>query len=133
MNSAGGGEAFSKRELFLPLASLFTSGGTLICCALPALFVTIGAGAALAGLTSNFPALIWISQYKAWVFSSAALLLAIAGYWQWQARLLACPADPVKAKACMRLRRASLWVYYASLAIFLIGAFFAFVAPMLLI
>jgi len=30
--------------------SLFTASGTLICCALPALFVTIGAGAALAGL-----------------------------------------------------------------------------------
>ncbi len=132
MPSPKGVDSFSRQELLLPFLSLFTSGGTLICCALPALFVTMGAGAALAGLTSSFPALIWLSQYKAWVFAGAALLLVIAGYWQWKARLLPCPADPAQAKACMRLRRISWAIYGISVCIFLVGAFFAFLAPWLL-
>ena len=35
--------------------SLFTSTGTLICCALPALLVSIGAGAVMAGLIEAVP------------------------------------------------------------------------------
>ncbi len=125
-------QAYSKREFLLPALSLFTSGGTLICCALPALFVTIGAGAALAGLTSAFPALIWISQYKLWVFAAAAIILTLAGYWQWKARYLPCPTDPKLARACIRLRRISLYIYCISIFIFMLGAFFAFIAPTLL-
>ena len=37
--------------------SLFASSGTIICCALPALLVSIGAGAALSSLFSIFPQL----------------------------------------------------------------------------
>ena len=49
----------SRKDLLLPLTSLFTSFSTLICCALPALLVSIGAGATLAGIISNFPQLIF--------------------------------------------------------------------------
>ncbi len=124
---------FSMREFIAPSLSLFTSAGTLICCALPALFVTIGAGAALAGLTSAFPALIWLSRYKIYIFIFAAVMLAIAGYMQWRARYLPCPADPLLAKSCMRMRRFSLWVYIIALILYLVGAFFAFLAPKLLV
>lgn len=124
---------FSMREFIAPSLSLFTSTGTLICCALPALFVTIGAGAALAGLTSAFPALIWLSRYKIYIFIFAAIMLAIAGYMQWRARYLPCPADPLLAKSCMRMRRFSLWVYIIALILYLTGAFFAFLAPKLLV
>ena len=35
--------------------SLFTSFGTLLCCALPALFVTLGLGSTFAALTNSLP------------------------------------------------------------------------------
>jgi hypothetical protein len=109
--------------------SLFTSGGTLICCALPALLVTIGAGAALSSLVSAVPQLVWLSEYKAWVFSIAGVALAIAGWLQWRARFEPCPIDPALAATCMKTRRTSRIIYFVSVAIFLVGVFFAFIAP----
>ena len=52
----------SRKDLIIPTISLFTSFGTLICCALPAMFVALGAGAVLAGLVSSLPFLILISK-----------------------------------------------------------------------
>ena len=58
----------SSKNLIVPSLSLFTSLGTLLCCALPSLFVAIGAGAVLAGLISNMPFLIVLSKYKIILF-----------------------------------------------------------------
>lgn len=116
----------------LNLLSLFTSSSTLICCALPATLVAIGSVATLTSLISQFPQLIWISEHKPLVFGLAAAMLLLAGWLQWRARLLPCPADPALAALCTRTRRQSLWVYLFSLALFVIGALFAFVAPLLL-
>lgn len=116
----------------LNVLSLFTSGSTLICCALPATLVAIGSVATLTSLISQFPQLIWISEHKTMVFGLAAVMLILAGWLQWRARLLACPADPQLATLCMQTRRQSLWIYWFSVTLFLIGAFFAFVAPWLI-
>ncbi len=120
-----------NQSKFASVLSLFTSGGTLVCCALPALLVTIGAGAALSSLVSAVPQLVWLSEHKAGVFLAATVMLAIAGYMQWHARTLPCPADPALAAACARTRNFSLRMYFVSLAIFLTGGFFAFIAPLL--
>jgi Sec-independent protein secretion pathway component TatC len=109
--------------------TLLTSGGTLICCALPALLVALGAGAVLASAVSSFPQLIWISAHKGLIFAIAGCLLAGAGVLQWYARSLPCPVDPELAKSCTRSRRVSLAVYLLAVSIFLVGAFFAYVAP----
>lgn len=111
--------------------SLFASGSTLVCCALPALLVAFGAGATLSSLVTAVPQLVWLSEYKAGVFLAATGMLVMAGVMQWHARALPCPADPAQAVACARTRKASLWVYLLSLVIYLIGGFFAFVAPWL--
>ena len=74
--------------------ALASGGATLVCCALPALLVAIGAGAALAGLVSAFPAIVWLSESKAAVFGVAIVALAIAGLLQWRTRGAPCPADP---------------------------------------
>jgi hypothetical protein len=111
--------------------SLFTSGSTLICCALPALLVSIGAGATMAGLVTSFPQIVWLSEHKVALFSIAGLMLAAAGALQWRARSLPCPADPALAAACTRTRVISVRIYWSSIAIFAVGAFFAFVAPLL--
>jgi hypothetical protein len=111
------------------ILSLFTSGSTLICCALPAALVAIGSAATLTSLISNFPQLIWISEHKPLVFGLAGAMLAIAGYLQWQARNAPCPADPLLATVCTKTRKNALLIYWISVAIFAIGAFFAFIAP----
>lgn len=111
--------------------SLFTSSATLICCALPATLVAMGAAASLVSLLSRFPQLIWISEHKAAVFTLAGLALLIAGGMQWRLRRLPCPADPALAQACMRTRKQSLWMYAISVAMFILGSAFAFVLPWL--
>lgn len=111
--------------------ALFASSGTLICCALPALLVAIGAGAALSSLVATVPGLVWISEYKEVVFGFAGLMLGISGVMQWQNRFAPCPADPVLRQACMRTRKVSLRIYLLSLAVFLAGGWFAFVQPLL--
>lgn len=111
--------------------SLFGSAGTLICCALPALFVSLGAGAVFASLVSRFPQLIWVSEHKIAIFIFAGLSLLLGGVLQWNARTLSCPIDPEKAAVCQTSRRWSLGVYWVSLLLYCIGGFFAFVAPKL--
>jgi uncharacterized membrane protein YdcZ (DUF606 family) len=121
-----------KGQLLAPTISLFTSAATLVCCALPALMVSLGMGAVLAGLVSDFPQLVWLSKHKIEVFGGATVLLLIAGVMLWRARYLPCPIDPVQAKACSRLRVISWVIYWASVLIFLTGVFFAFIAPLVL-
>jgi len=109
--------------------SLFTSGGTLICCALPALLVSIGAGATLAGLVTNFPQLIWLTEHKTALFIAAGLMLVAAGVMQWRARSLPCPADPKLAATCARTRKISVGIYWFSVVVFAVGFFMAYVLP----
>ncbi len=126
-------KAYGPRETIAPILSLFLSTGTLVCCALPALLITLGMGAALAGLVSSLPQLVWLSEYKIYVFTAAGIMLIIAGATQWRARNLPCPTDPAQAKACKRLRKISFRIYCFSLLAFLTGAFFAFAAPYILV
>ena len=117
----------SSKSLLLPSLSLFTSLGTLFCCALPALFVVLGAGAVLAGLLADAPFLIILSKYKVLLFIISASLIIASGYLLWQSRNAPCPADPLKAKACKRLRIASLIIYVFSATIYVTGFVFAFI------
>jgi hypothetical protein len=112
--------------------SLFASGGTLVCCALPALLVALGAGATLSSLISVFPQLVWLSEYKVEVFSFATMMLVLSGFMQWRVRSLPCPVDPVLAAVCTQTRKISFSVYVVSVLIYLIGGFFAFIAPKLI-
>ena len=121
-----------RGSLWAAFGSLLLSGGTLVCCVLPAVMVALGAGAALAGLVSAVPGLVWLSAHKALVFGVAGAGLAAAGWMQWRARFLPCPADPALAAACTRTRRVSAAVYFAGVGIYVLGAFFAFALPALL-
>lgn len=116
-----------KQTLWSAL-SLFTSFGTLVCCALPALFVTLGAGAALAGLVASAPWLVALSKYKVWTFGLSGGMLLLAGFMRWQSRHAPCPNDPRAAKTCSKLRAFSRWIYGVSVAVWCLGFFFAFLA-----
>lgn len=119
------------RNAWLALTALLASTGTLVCCVLPAVMVAVGAGAALAGLVSTVPQLVWISEHKGWVFGLAGVLLLVAGTALWRARRIPCPADPALAETCARLRRWSTRLYVVALATFAVGSTFAFVLPRL--
>ena len=120
-----------RRNLGLAVTTLVASGGTLVCCVLPALMVALGAGAALAGLVSAVPELVWLSEHKALVFGLAFAMLAISGVLLWRARTLPCPIDPSAANTCVRLRRASGVIWLVALLCTTTGVAFAFVVPKL--
>ena len=128
MTETAGPETPGRWSAFL---SLFTSTGTLLCCALPSLLVAVGAGAALSTLVSVVPGLVWVSEYKELVFVAAGVMLAVSGWLQWQGRFAPCPVDPLQRDACMRVRQTSQRVYLVSVVVFAIGGWFAFVQPML--
>jgi hypothetical protein len=124
-------EAKFARNAGLAIGSLLASSATLVCCVLPAVLVAIGAGAALAGLVTAVPQLIWLSVHKPLVFGIAGALLAVSGAALWVGRRAPCPADPELARSCRRLRRFSAIIYCLAFAVFVFGAIFAFVLPAL--
>jgi len=65
----------SKENPLLSYLSLFTSLGTLLCCALPSLLVLFGLGATMASLLSAAPWLVILSRHKNWVFAISGALI----------------------------------------------------------
>lgn len=121
------------RETLAPSLALFASTSTLLCCALPALLITIGAGAAMAGIASTVPGYVWLTAHKVELFTIAGILLAGAVWARWATRNAPCPADPAMAKACSRMRRRGGILLYLAIGIYLVGGFFAFFAADLLL
>jgi len=106
--------------------TLFATSGTLICCALPIVLVTLGMGATVAALTSSFPIMVTIAQYKGWVFAGSGALL-LSG-WLMSRRNRACPADPALSRLCDRTRLWSRRIYRTSATLWGIGFFAAYLA-----
>ncbi|HEX4772926.1 MAG TPA: hypothetical protein VH351_18980 [Bryobacteraceae bacterium] len=114
----------------LSYLSLFTSLGTLLCCALPSLLVLFGLGATVATALSLAPWLVALSHHKNWVFIVAGVLIfgnfvyvyALAP--KLQARTGACdPNDPAACQTASRFSRIVLW---CSAALYLVGCFSAY-------
>jgi TM2 domain-containing membrane protein YozV len=112
--------------------SLFASTSTLICCALPALFVSLGAGASFASLVSAFPFLITVSQYKVPISAFALFLVVVAGIINYRSAKLPCPIDPELGRVCMQTRRRSQRLYFISTGIFVFASFFTYVVPLII-
>ena len=55
--------------------TLFITSGTLLCCALPVLLVSLGFGAVVASLNYNIPGLFFLAEHKLWALSISGLLL----------------------------------------------------------
>jgi hypothetical protein len=116
-----------QRNVGIALGTLLASTATLVCCVLPAVLVSLGAGAVLVGLVSSFPQLVWLSEHKVGVFAVAGALLGVGGVTIWHARSLPCPVESAAARACMRLRRISAVLYGISVASFATGILFAWI------
>src|SRR5271154_2269636 len=96
--------------------SLFTSLGTLLCCALPSLLVLFGLGATVATVLSEAPWLVALSRHKHWVFIVAGLLIASNFVYVYvvapklQMRNGACDRnDPAACQRASRISRIVLW------------------------
>jgi mercuric ion transport protein len=120
----------------LSYLSLFTSFGTLLCCALPSLLVLLGLGATVASFLSEVPWLVTLSRHKTWVFGTSGLLIGanLLYVYALAPRLrtvrVACPADaPEACASASRFSRVVLWI---SAAIYAVGLFSAFVLGPLL-
>ena len=113
----------------IAIISLFASSSTLICCALPALFVFIGAGATFASLVNIFPQLIIISHYKIQISIGTLIILLIAGILIKKSDSLPCPIDPKLRNICLKTRKKSKAMYYISVIIFLSASFFTYLLP----
>jgi mercuric ion transport protein len=121
----------------LSYLSLFTSFGTLLCCALPSLLVLFGLGATVASVLSEVPWLVIMSHHKHWVFIAAGVLItsnfayvyAIAP--KLQAGHGAC--DPGQPAACQMASRFSRIVLWCSVVLYLLGCFTAYLLGPILV
>jgi len=107
--------------------TLFTTTGTLVCCALPIILVTLGLGATVAAMTSALPFLITLSLHKTWVFAFSGLMLALSGWLMYRPGR-ACPADAALGKKCATAHQWNKRLYWTSVVIWSIGFFAAYLA-----
>lgn len=130
MQSTISGAPPRLRSGALSYLSLFTSLGTLLCCALPSVLVLLGLGATVASVLSEAPWLVALSHHKNSVFVIAGVLIfgnfgyvyALAP--QLQGRTEACdPKDPTACQTASRLSQVVLW---CSAVLYLIGCFSAY-------
>ena len=126
----------SLRSGALSYLSLFTSLGTLLCCALPSLLVLFGLGATVASILSEAPWLVTMSHHKHWVFIGAGVLIfsnlyVYAVVPKLQMRNGSCdPNDPTACQMASRFSRVVLW---CSAAVYMVGCFTAYILGPLLV
>ncbi len=115
------------KESGLTWLALFTTTGTLVCCALPIALVSLGLGATMASLVSAAPFLVTLSQHKIWVFLISGGLLALSGWFMYRPGR-ACPVDPELDQLC---NTSQLWnrrIFWTSVTLWCIGFLAAFLA-----
>tara|TARA_R110000744_G_scaffold328403_1_gene434046 strand:- start:902 stop:1327 length:426 start_codon:yes stop_codon:yes gene_type:complete len=107
---------------YLRWITLFIASGTLLCCALPILLVTLGFGAVVASLNYNIPGLILLAEHKIWTLTIAALILMVLAWVIWRPNQH-CPSDPELSTIC---KKSKLWnkrIFWLSSMIWFIGFF----------
>lgn len=109
---------------------LFSSFGTLLCCAIPSTLVLLGFGATMASFLGNFPQLIWLSENKEIVFGMSFLMLGVSYGAQKYSQAQVCPID--KREDCESTKDWSKPLFWISLGINVLGSFYAFVLPKIL-
>jgi mercuric ion transport protein len=118
----------SKRSALLSYFSLFTSVGTLLCCALPSLLVLVGLGASVASILSFLPWLVTLSHHKQWTFSISGVLIGLSfvnmNYVAPRLKKQQCtPDNPSACEDASKLSKVLLWL---SAGIFSVGFFVAY-------
>lgn len=105
--------------------ALFTSTGTLICCALPSAIAAFAGGAALVSFVSTFPWLVTLSQHKEWIFLGAGLMILLSGILVYRPKgKVACSITG--GEGCEVAGRFTKITFWLSAGVYSIGAFFAY-------
>ena len=115
------------KKIIFGIITLFTSSATLICCALPALLISLGMGAVMAGLVSNIPQLVILSKYKIYLFIIAGIMLLISYFIHIKNN--SCPIDKEKAKYCAKLKKFNKVILFLSISLYITGVLFAYIIP----
>ena len=110
---------------------ILAASSTLICCALPALLVAIGAGSSLAFIISTIPGIIFLSKYKTLLFLITGIIIII-GYYNNRHNNIRCPNTPLKAAYCQQNQKWSNFLLKLAILLYSIGFFMAFIASHLL-
>ena len=114
-------------ETRLAWLALFTTMGTIVCCALPITLVALGMGATMASLVSNVPFLVTLSQHKISVFATSGSMLMLSGWILYRSGRT-CPTEPELAEICHRAQKWNRRVFWFSIALWGAGFFAAFLA-----
>ncbi|MDX8379957.1 MAG: hypothetical protein R8K48_07960 [Gallionella sp.] len=104
--------------------TLFITSGTLLCCALPILLVSLGFGAVVASLNYHIPGLIFLAEQKLWTLSLSALLLVFLAWVIWRPNQT-CPVDPELAASCKQAKKWNQRIFWLSVAVWGVGFFFS--------
>ena len=104
--------------------TLFITSGTLLCCALPVLLVSLGFGTVVASLNYNIPGLFFLAEHKLLALSISGLLLTFLAWVIWRPDQ-ACPIDPKGAAACRQSKKWNKRIFWLSVGIWMIGFFFS--------
>lgn len=105
--------------------ALFTSTGTLICCALPAAVAAFAGGAAVTSMISTFPWLVPLSANKGWIFLGSGIMLVISGILVYRPQgKVACSITG--GEGCEVAGRFTKIMFWSSVIIYGTGAFFAY-------
>lgn len=118
-----------RSSSLLSYFSLFTSVGTLLCCALPSLLVLAGLGASVASTLSSLPWLVALSRHKQWTFLVSGVLIALSflNMYYVAPKLKAKACAPDNPSACEHASNFSRVLLWASAAIYAVGFFTAYV------
>lgn len=112
-------------QTFTSYLALFTSTGTLLCCALPSALAAVAGGSAVASLVSTVPWLVPLSQNKEWIFLGAGGLLLLTALLVYRPKgKVACTI--AGNDGCAVASRFTKITFWASVAIYAVGAFFAY-------
>lgn len=107
------------------VGALLLASGTLLCCALPILLVSLGMGATVAAWVSGAPWLVALSHYKGWMFAVSGAGLLGAGFLLYRPGRT-CPADARLARLCAVADRWNRRVLGLAGVLWLIGALAAY-------
>ena len=121
------GNKLENNETRLTWLALFTTMGTIVCCALPITLVALGMGAAMASLVSKAPFLVTLSQHKNLVFAISGSLLGLSG-WILYRPGRTCPTEPGLAALCRRAEKWNRRIFCLSISLWGVGFFAAFLA-----
>jgi len=111
--------------MILGWLALVTSAGTLLCCALPILLVSIGMGAVFATFTSQYPLFVTLTVYEPWMFGGSALVLGLTAWSLWK-NPANCPTDRLLAERCARAQVWNRRIFFVALTFWVIGFTTAF-------